>query len=82
MVTCQEKALENLKLGLFDCLPAGALDGLTSEDFRLLLNGVSWPDSVSERFLIILSTSGKHGKTFFARTFLRPLVYLQVNFMV
>lgn len=40
MVTCQQKALENMKLGLFDCLPAGALDGLTSEDFRLLLNGV------------------------------------------
>ena len=41
MVTCQEKALENLKLGLFDVLPAGSLDGLTAEDFRLLLNGVS-----------------------------------------
>ena len=73
MVTCQEKALENLKLGLFDCLPAGALDGLTSEDFRLLLNGVSRPDSASERFLTILSTTGKHCKTFFARTFFAPL---------
>ena len=41
MVTCQEKALENLKLGLFDVLPAGSLDSLTAEDFRLLLNGVS-----------------------------------------
>ena len=40
MVTCQEKSLENLKLGLFDVLPAGSLDGLTAEDFRLLLNGV------------------------------------------
>jgi hypothetical protein len=26
--------------GLFDVLPAGCLDGLTAEDFRLLLNGV------------------------------------------
>ncbi len=40
MITCQEKALENMKLGLFDVLPAGSLDGLTSEDLRLLLNGV------------------------------------------
>ena len=72
MVTCQEKALENLKLGLFDCLPAGALDGLTSEDFRLLLNGVSRPDSVSERFLIIISTSGKHGRTFLPALFCAP----------
>ena len=41
MVTCQEKALEQMKLGLFDVLPSGSLDSLTSEDFRLLLNGVS-----------------------------------------
>ncbi len=41
MVTCQEKALENMRLGLFDVLPAGSLDSLTAEDFRLLLNGVS-----------------------------------------
>jgi hypothetical protein len=27
-------------LGLFDVVPAGSLDGLTAEDFRLLLNGV------------------------------------------
>ena len=40
MVTCQEKALEQMKLGLFDVLPSGSLDSLTSEDFRLLLNGV------------------------------------------
>ena len=26
--------------GLFDVVPAGSLDGLTAEDFRLLLNGV------------------------------------------
>lgn len=25
---------------MFDILPANALDGLTAEDFRLLLNGV------------------------------------------
>jgi hypothetical protein len=42
MITCQEKALEHLKMGLFDVLPSGSLDGLTSEDLRLLLNGVSY----------------------------------------
>ena len=40
MITCQEKALENMKMGVYDVLPAGSLDGLTAEDFRLLLNGV------------------------------------------
>ena len=29
-----------MKLGLFDVLPSGSMDGLTAEDFRLLLNGV------------------------------------------
>lgn len=41
MITCQEKALENMKLGIYDVLPSGSLDCLTAEDFRLLLNGVS-----------------------------------------
>merc|ERR1711981_110151 len=40
MISCQEKALEHMKMGLYDVLPAGSLDGLTAEDFRLLLNGV------------------------------------------
>jgi E3 ubiquitin-protein ligase EDD1 len=40
LIKCQEKALENMKLGLFDVLPSGSLDTLTAEDFRLLLNGV------------------------------------------
>ena len=40
MITCQEKALDHMKMGLFDVLPSGSLDGLTAEDFRLLLNGV------------------------------------------
>ncbi|XP_014221919.1 E3 ubiquitin-protein ligase hyd isoform X2 [Trichogramma pretiosum] len=40
MVKVQEKALEALREGVFDVLPDGALDGLTSEDLRLLLNGV------------------------------------------
>ena len=40
MITCQEKALEQMRLGLFDVLPTGSLDALTGEDFRLLLNGV------------------------------------------
>jgi len=40
MITFQEKALDQMRLGLFDVLPTGSLDALTSEDFRLLLNGV------------------------------------------
>ena len=48
MITCQEKALENMKMGLYDVLPAGSLDGLTAEDFRLLLNGVSFLHSLYE----------------------------------
>lgn len=40
MIRAQEKALEALRTGVFDVLPTGALDGLTAEDFRLLLNGV------------------------------------------
>ena len=31
---------QNLRLGVFDVVPANSLDGLTSEDLRLLLNGV------------------------------------------
>ena len=27
-------------MGVFDVIPANSLEGLTSEDFRLLLNGV------------------------------------------
>ncbi|XP_058797650.1 E3 ubiquitin-protein ligase hyd isoform X2 [Phymastichus coffea] len=40
MIKVQEKALEAIREGVFDVLPEGALDGLTSEDLRLLLNGV------------------------------------------
>nr|CAD7423599.1 unnamed protein product [Timema monikensis] len=40
MIKAQEKALESLRTGVFDVLPPGALDGLTAEDLRLLLNGV------------------------------------------
>lgn len=40
LIKTQEKALEALRLGVFDVLPSGALDSLTSEDLRLLLNGV------------------------------------------
>ena len=31
-----------MKMGLYDVLPAESLDGLTAEDFRLLLNGVNF----------------------------------------
>lgn len=40
MIKVQEKALEAVRTGVFDVLPAGSLDGLTAEDMRLLLNGV------------------------------------------
>ncbi|XP_043261279.1 E3 ubiquitin-protein ligase UBR5 isoform X2 [Colletes gigas] len=40
MIKVQEKALHAMREGVFDVLPEGALDGLTSEDLRLLLNGV------------------------------------------
>jgi len=41
MVSHVELCLQELKSGVFDVLPANALDGLTAEDFRLLLNGVA-----------------------------------------
>jgi len=40
MVKVAERSLEQMKLGVFDVIPRGSLDGLTAEDFRLLLNGV------------------------------------------
>ncbi|CAG9865425.1 unnamed protein product [Phyllotreta striolata] len=40
MIKVQEKAIEHIKMGVFDVLPEGSLDGLTAEDLRLLLNGV------------------------------------------
>jgi len=40
MVKAQKKALENMREGLFDVIPSRALDGLTGEDLRLLINGV------------------------------------------
>ncbi|XP_049822850.1 E3 ubiquitin-protein ligase UBR5 isoform X3 [Aethina tumida] len=40
MIKVQEKAIESIRLGVFDVLPEGSLDGLTAEDLRLLLNGV------------------------------------------
>lgn len=40
MVKSQEKALQNIRDGVFDVIPGGSLDSLTAEDLRLLLNGV------------------------------------------
>ncbi|XP_054724980.1 E3 ubiquitin-protein ligase UBR5-like isoform X2 [Uloborus diversus] len=40
MLRSQEKALEALRSGIYDVLPSSAFEGLTAEDFRLLLNGV------------------------------------------
>ena len=39
MVRTQAKAMEAIRQGIFDVLPQNALEGLTSEDLRLLLNG-------------------------------------------
>lgn len=41
LVTHVEMSLQEMKSGIFDVLPANALEGLTAEDFRLLLNGVA-----------------------------------------
>lgn len=40
MLKSQEKALQAMRQGVMDVLPSCALDNLTAEDFRLLLNGV------------------------------------------
>ncbi|XP_037871964.1 E3 ubiquitin-protein ligase hyd isoform X5 [Bombyx mori] len=40
MLISQEKALEAMRVGVLDVLPESALEGLTAEDLRLLLNGV------------------------------------------
>lgn len=40
MFRSQEKSLQAIRQGVMDVLPACALDNLTAEDFRLLLNGV------------------------------------------
>lgn len=40
MLKSQEKALQAMRQGVMDVLPPTALDNLTAEDFRLLLNGV------------------------------------------
>lgn len=40
-VSSQEKALKKLREGLFDVIPAGALDTLTAEDFRWFPKNVS-----------------------------------------
>lgn len=41
MVKNAELCLQELKNGVYDVLPASAFEGLTAEDFRLLLNGVA-----------------------------------------
>ena len=39
MVKAHAKAIESIHQGIFDVLPRNALEGLTAEDLRLLLNG-------------------------------------------
>ena len=52
-----------MRQGLFDVLPRNALDGLTAEDFRLLVNGCG---QVNIQMLISYTTfndeTGKLGK--------------------
>ncbi|KAH7947257.1 hypothetical protein HPB52_008998 [Rhipicephalus sanguineus] len=40
MIKSQERALGAIRMGVYDVLPNNTLEGLTAEDFRLLLNGV------------------------------------------
>lgn len=40
MIRSQEKAIEAIRVGVFDVIPETSLSGLTAEDLRLLLNGV------------------------------------------
>ncbi|KAG8228758.1 hypothetical protein J437_LFUL008199 [Ladona fulva] len=40
MIKTQEKAIEAIRTGVLDVVPASSLEGLTAEDVRLLLNGV------------------------------------------
>ncbi|OTF69943.1 hypothetical protein BLA29_003354 [Euroglyphus maynei] len=40
MVDSQEKAIKAIRAGIHDVIPRMSFDGLTPEDFRLLLNGV------------------------------------------
>ncbi|XP_071962133.1 E3 ubiquitin-protein ligase UBR5-like [Antedon mediterranea] len=44
MVVVAEKALQSIKQGVYDVVPRNTFDGLTAEDFRLLLNGVGKVD--------------------------------------
>ena len=54
---------QNLRMGVFDVIPRGSLDGLAAEDFRLLLNGVG---DINVQTLISYTSfndeSGKCGK--------------------
>ncbi|KAL3890879.1 hypothetical protein ACJMK2_003152 [Sinanodonta woodiana] len=40
MIKVADKALKNMRMGVFDVIPSNSMEGLTAEDFRLLLNGV------------------------------------------
>ena len=60
MITCQEKALDEMRRGLFDVLPSGSLDALTAEDFRLLLNGVSKMYNKDRKIRYIILTKTGH----------------------
>jgi hypothetical protein len=53
MLKSQEKALQAMRQGVMDVLPPTALDNLTAEDFRLLLNGVG---EINIRTLISYTT--------------------------
>lgn len=62
MVRVPEKAMKSLRMGVFDVIPANSLEGLTSEDLRLLLNGVG---SINVQTLIsYTSFNDESGKYF------------------
>lgn len=63
MVSSYSSSIQSMRQGLFDVLPRNSLDGLTAEDFRLLVNGCG---QVNVQMLISYTTfndeTGKLGE--------------------
>lgn len=63
MVSSYPSSIQSMRQGLFDVLPRNSLDGLTAEDFRLLVNGCG---QVNVQMLISYTTfndeTGKLGE--------------------
>ncbi|KHJ43504.1 HECT-domain protein [Trichuris suis] len=64
LITASLKALENIRDGVHDVLPAAMLDGLTAEDFRLLLTGATEVNTkaLEESTIFMDETSANHKK--------------------